>query len=243
MNKLKPGNNPLFAISCLLQGLKLTLHPQLRKYLLIPLFINLVLYSGAFVLGYFGVSGLIEHFIPAWLAWLHWILWPVFFVSFIIIGFFSFTLLANLIAAPYYSELSTKVLELISGQSTHRAELPWNKVFFGELQRLRYILLRILPLLLLSLIPVVNLIAPLLWAIFAGWSMAMEYLAYPLEHRGLAFAEQKQFLQQSRWGALSFGGLASLGLTVPLLNLVIGQAAVIGATIYVTSLAEATAGD
>jgi CysZ protein len=174
---------------------------------------------------------------------LHWILWPLFFVSFLIIGFFSFTLLANLIAAPYYSELATKALELISGQSLNRAELPWNKVFFGELQRLRYILLRTLPLLLLSVIPVVNLIAPLLWAVFAGWSMAMEYLAYPLEHRGLAFAEQKQFLQQSRWGALSFGGLASLGLTVPILNLVIGQAAVIGATIYVTSLAEAATGE
>jgi CysZ protein len=243
MIKLKPGNNPLFALSCLLQGLKLTTHPQLRKYLLIPLFINLVLYSGAFVLGYFSVSGLIEHFIPAWLAWLHWILWPLFFISFLIIGFFSFTLLANLIAAPYYSELATKALELISGQSLNRAELPWNKVFFGELQRLRYILLRTLPLVLLSFIPVVNMIAPLLWAVFAGWSMAMEYLAYPLEHRGLAFTEQKQFLQQSRWGALSFGGLASLGLTVPILNLVIGQAAVIGATIYVYSLAESAAGE
>ena len=70
----------------------------------------------------------------------------------------------------------------------------------------------------------------------------MEYMAYPLEQRGLAFAEQKQFLQQSRWGVLSFGGLASLGLTVPILNLVIGQAAVIGATIYVYSLEEAAAG-
>ena len=242
MSKLKPGNNPLLALSCLLQGLKLTTHPQLRKYLLIPLFINLVLYSGAFVLGYFSVSGLIEHFIPNWLSWLHWILWPLFFISFLIIGFFSFTLLANLIAAPYYSELATKALALISGQSTNRAELPWNTVFLGELQRLGYILLRTLPLLLLSIIPVVNLIAPLLWAIFAGWSMAMEYMAYPLEQRGLAFAEQKQFLQQSRWGVLSFGGLASLGLTVPILNLVIGQAAVIGATIYVYSLEEAAAG-
>ena len=236
MIKVKPGNNPLFAMNCLLQGLKLTGHPQLRKYLLIPLFINLVLYSCAFVLGYFGVSALIQHFIPDWLSWLHWLLWPVFFISFVVIGFFSFTLLANLIAAPYYSALSAKTLELIGGPSAEGPELPWNKVFFGELQRLGYILSRVLPLLLLSIIPVVNLIAPLLWAVFAGWSMALEYLAYPLEHRGLLFFEQKQFLQQSRWGALSYGGLASLGLSIPVLNLIIGQAAVIGATIYVHSL-------
>ncbi len=239
MLNFNKGNNPLFALGCLLQGIKMLTRKDLRKYLLIPLFINLVLYTGGFVLGYHTVSALIHQFIPDWLSWLNWILWPLFFISFLVVGFFTFTLIANLIAAPYYSQLSAKTLEIISGQNIIKAELPWDKVFFGELRRVGYLLLRILPLLLLFLIPVVNLIAPILWAIFAAWGIAMEFMAYPLEDRGLPFDRQKQFLQQTRWGVLSFGGATGLGLTLPIINLLIGQAAVIGATIYVYRLSEA----
>ena len=238
MLKLKNGNNPVFALGCLVQGIKLLNHPQLRKYLLIPLLINTVLYSGAFVLGYHSVSALIHEFIPDWLTWLNWILWPLFFVSFLVVGFFTFTLFANLIAAPYYSKLSTKALQIVLGQDVPIVEQAWDKVFIGELKRIGYLSIRILPLLLLFVIPVVNLIAPVLWALFAAWGIAMEYMAYPLESRGLAFPEQKQFLQQSRWGALSFGGVIGLALTLPLVNLLIGQAAVIGATIYVHRLSQ-----
>lgn len=238
MLNLKNGNNPVLALSCLLQGVKLLSHPQLRKYLLIPLFINIVLYTSAFILGYHSVSALIHQFIPEWLSWLNWLLWPLFFVSFLIIGFFTFTLVANLIAAPYYSQLSAKALQILLGQDMPIVEQPWNKIFIGELNRIGYLLLRVLPLMLLFIIPVVNLIAPVLWAIFAAWGFAMEYMAYPLENRGLTFPDQKQFLQQSRLGALSFGGVAGLALTLPLVNLLVGQAAVIGATIYVHRLSE-----
>lgn len=236
MLKLSNPNNPLFAVSCILEGLKLLPHRELRRYLLIPLLINIVLYSGAFYLGYHTVSTLIQQAIPDWLAWLSWILWPLFFVSFLVIGFFSFTLLANLIAAPYYSQLSTKTLQIITGSITEAPEQPWDRVFFGELKRIGYLLLRVLPLLLLFLIPIVNAIAPILWAVFAAWGLAMEFMAYPLENRGLPFSEQKQFLQQTRWGALSFGGLTGLGLSLPVVNLIAGQTAVIAATVYVHRL-------
>ena len=236
MIRLSGGNNPLLALSCLLQGAKMLTHPELRKYLLIPLFINVVLYSGAFVLGYHTVDLLIAQFIPAWLSWLSWVLWPVFLVSFLVIGFFSFTLIANLIAAPYYSQLSAKVLQIISGQAEAAVEQPWDKVFIGELKRIGYLLLRVLPLLLISIIPVVNFIAPLLWAVFAAWGLSMEFMAYSLEARGLGFPEQKQFLKQARWGVLSFGGVIGFGLTLPVINLLMGQAAVIGATLYVHRL-------
>ena len=238
MLNIKNGNNPVLALNCLLQGVKLLNHPQLRKYLIIPLFINVVLYTCAFILGYHSVSALIHQFIPDWLSWLNWILWPLFFISFLIIGFFTFTLVANLIAAPYYSQLSAKALQIVLDHEVPIIEQPWNKVFVGELNRIGYLVVRTIPLLLLFLIPVVNLIAPVLWAIFAAWGFAMEYMAYPMENRGLAFPDQKQFLQQSRWGALSFGGVAGLALTLPLVNLVVGQAAVIGATIYVHRLSE-----
>jgi CysZ protein len=61
-------------------------------------------------------------------------------------------------------------------------------------------------------------------------------MAYPLENEGLLFSEQKQLIKTVRLGALSFGGLAVLGLTIPVLNILIAPAAVIGATIYLNEL-------
>ena len=82
------------------------------------------------------------------------------------------------------------------------------------------------------IIPGLNVIAPFLWALFGAWGMALEYMAYPLENAGLLFSEQKQLLKGVRLGALSFGGLAVMGLTIPVFNLIVAPAAVIGATIY-----------
>lgn len=236
MISIPPQKNPLFALSCLLQGIQLLSHPQLRKYLLIPLFINIVLYSCAFVLGYHSVSAIIQQLLPNWLSWLNWVFWPLFFISFFIIGFFTFTLLANLIAAPYYSQLSAQVLRLISDQPQTITEQAWHVVFFGELRRLAYLLAWMLPLLVLFLIPVVNLIAPIIWSGFAFWAVSMEFMAYPLENSGLTFVEQKEFMQQTRWSGFCFGCLIGICLTLPVINLFIGQAAVIGATIYVDKL-------
>ena len=60
----------------------------------------------------------------------------------------------------------------------------------------------------------------------------MEYLAYPMEEAGVLFDEQRRILQPGRFGVTAFGGLILLGLAVPLLNIAIPPAAVIGATLY-----------
>jgi CysZ protein len=99
MQLSKKGNNPVLAAGYFFRGLKLLTDPQLRAFLIIPVLINLVLYSVVLALGYYYVSDLIDQFIPDWLEWLNWVLWPLFFISFFIAGFFSFTVLANLIAA------------------------------------------------------------------------------------------------------------------------------------------------
>ena len=48
----------------------------------------------------------------------------------------------------------------------------------------------------------------------------------------MLFAEQKRLLKSVRLGALNFGGVTLSGLTLPLLNVIVAPAAVIGATIY-----------
>jgi len=228
----KKGNNPVLAVSFLFKGLKLVVSPGLRKFIIIPMLINVVLYSAALTLSYFYISDLINQFIPGWLHWLSWILWPLFFISFFIVGFFTFTVLANMLAAPFYGKLSAKTLAMVSGQALAVAEQPLPKVISAELKRIGYLGTRALPLLVLSIIPGINVIAPFLWALFGAWGMALEYLAYPLENQGVLFSEQKELVKSVKVGALSFGGLAVMGLTVPVLNVIVAPAAVIGATLY-----------
>ena len=232
ISTIKKSNNPVYAVNCLLQGLKLLSSPHLRKFIIIPILINLVLYSMALALGYFYISALITQSIPSWLSWLEWLIWPLFFISFSVIGFFTFTLLANIIAAPFYSQLAAKTLMLISGQTQPIKELPIGQVMLSELKRFGYLISRMLPLLILFIIPVINLIAPVIWTLFSAWGMGLEFMAYPLENQGLLFEQQKQQAKSKRWGILSFGGLTMLGLSIPLFNLIMGPVAVIAATIY-----------
>jgi CysZ protein len=228
----KKGNNPALAVGYLFKGLKLLASTKLRTFVIIPVLINIVLYSAALLLGYYYISDLIDQFIPGWLHWLNWILWPLFFISFFIAVFFTFTVLANLLAAPFYGKLSAKTLASITGQADASAEQPLAKVMFAEAKRAGYLLSRALPLLILSIIPGLNVLAPFLWALFGAWGMALEYMAYPLENAGVLFSEQKKMVRSIRLGALSFGGVAALGLTIPVLNIIVAPAAVIGATIY-----------
>jgi CysZ protein len=238
MNLKDKANNPVYAASCFLQGLKLLSKPELRKFIIIPVFINLVLYSIGLALGYYYISDLIAQFIPDWLSWLEWLIWPVFFISFFIACFFTFTILANLMAAPFYSRLAAKAQDLVTGQTNSVEELPVNQVIFSELKRAAYLISRMLPLLILFIIPGINIIAPLLWALFGAWGMALEFMAYPLENQGLLFSEQKQQAKQRRFGVLGFGGITVIGLTIPVINLVVAPAAVIGATIYLDGISE-----
>lgn len=238
MNLKEKGNNPVYAVNCLLQGLKLLGKKELRKFLLIPILINIILYSVAGALGYFYISDLIAQFIPSWLSWLEWLVWPVFFISFSAVGFFTFTILANLIASPFYSQLSLKTLVLISGQSGKVEEQKIPRVILSELTRMAYLFSRMLPLLILFIIPGINLIAPFLWLLFGAWGMGLEFMAYPLENKGLLFAQQKEEAKARRLGVLSFGGLVVAGLSIPLVNLVVAPAAVIGATIYFYGISE-----
>lgn len=237
LNK-KAGLNPLLAVQSLLEGAKLLGHKQLRKFILIPIFINLVLYSALLYFVYTYVGSLIEQFIPDWLLWLSWLIQPLAFISFFLAGFFTFTLIANLIAAPFYGDLSAKTQKIIASEAGDIIPQKMLAVIGSELKRVLYLISRAIPVLIISLIPGLNIIAPILWLLFGAWALSLEYFAYPLENEGALFKEQRDILKDVRVGALSFGGIVLLGLTVPILNILVPPIAVISATIYRQKLAD-----
>jgi CysZ protein len=57
-----------------------------------------------------------------------------------------------------------------------------------------------------------------------------------LEARGILFSEQRDMIGKRRVETLAFGGAVMLGLAIPVLNVLIPPAAVIGATLYFADL-------
>jgi len=104
----KKGNNPVLAVSFLFKGLNLLSSPELRKFIVIPMLINVVLYSAALTLGYFYISDLIDQFIPGWLHWLNWILWPLFFISFFYRRIFYLYLVGEYIGRAFLRKIIRK---------------------------------------------------------------------------------------------------------------------------------------
>ena len=233
----KAGANPLLALQSLTKGAPLLWHKKLRKYVLVPIMVNLILFSSMLYLGYHYVGVFIAQFIPGWLQWLDWLIYPLFFISFFVAGFFTFTLIANLIASPFYGGLAAKTLHILNGQTGDIQEQPLFSVLGSELRRMGYLISRAIPIVIISIIPGVNIIAPVLWGLFGAWGISMEYFAYTLENEGELFSEQRQLLKTVRIGALSFGGMVLFALMIPVLNIFIPPIAVISATIYRQNLA------
>jgi CysZ protein len=102
-----------------------------------------------------------------------------------------------------------------------------------------YSLFLVIPLLLLSWIPGLNLLAPALWLLFTSWTLALDYHDYPMGNHQLDFKQQRNRLRQHRGLALGFGGATMLATMIPIVNFLVIPAAVAGATVlYLENLKQ-----
>ena len=221
-----------------LRGFSMILKPGLKRYVIIPLLISIIIFSLAGWIGYIQFENFINSMLPqdSWMQWLSWILLPVFFLTFLFLIFYGYTIIANLIAAPFNSKLAEAVARKLYSEVAFPESEPLikdvSKSVFSELRKLFYYLIRALPLLLLMLFPLTSAVASIVWLMFSAWFLALEYVAYPLENQKLLFKEQRQTLGKNKLSAMSFGAGVTVLLLIPVLNLAAMPAAVAGATIY-----------
>jgi len=233
------NHNPLSGIGYIKKGFTLMLKPGAKRYVVLPLLINIIVFTLFIGVGYHYVglgNQWLDHHIAHWLHWLKWLVWLLFIVGSLFFIVYLFTIVANIIASPFNGFLSEKIEQIINGKKSQE-EFKFSQCFFimkkaveRQWRFFLYFLLRAIPLLILFFIPGINIIAGVLWFIFTAWMMALQYLDYPFDNHHIGFKNMIKAMHEKPLINLNFGIIVTLLSSVPIVNLFIIPAAVAGAT-------------
>lgn len=224
----------------LFRGFGLIRKPGLRRYFLLPLLINTVVFAVLIYFGFGWFDVLVNWILPAGDQWWQEIarvlLWLVFGATVLIILYFFFTMAANLIGAPFNGLLAEKVERHLRGPEGAAGSggagflAGFVPAMVSELQKYAYFLAVALVILVITFIPVINFLSPFLWIVFSAWFLAAEYVAYPMENHEQRFKQVRAALRERRALTLGFGAATMIATMIPLINFVVMPAAVAGAT-------------
>lgn len=234
-------SNPVIGAGYFLHGLRLLNVNGVRRYVWIPLLFNISL----FIAAYYFASWQFDNFVswamnelPNWLHWLKWILWPLFSITFLALVFFSFSIIANIVAAPFNAPLAAAVERYLTGNNTFttgrnfREEIRFT--VHNEWIKLKHALYLLLPLGFITLMgfafPLISPAVSLLWLAYSIWILTLEYADYPMSNHGLAYREIRERLASKRFLSLGFGSMVMLATLIPLANFIVIPVAVAGAT-------------
>jgi len=218
----------------MLRGLRdLLVEPALRAIL----WRMLALLAGLMLVLSIGVYELAQHlaerFIPTGDAWyvpvLAWLSWLFSLILALAVGLVSYVMLGSVVASPWLDALCARVEKGAVTASRQR----WWQVVLASLGNAVMPLLGFVPYaalsLLLLLVPVYGaVLASIVWGYAGIRLLAYEFMDAPASRRGLGWSQRKRQMDQNRWFFLGFAGLASALLLVPLLNLLVLPAAVVG---------------
>ncbi len=233
--------SPGKAVAYFTEGAKLITQPGFRRFILIPLLINLVIFAVVTVVLFNIFNDFFSQILewsPSWLDWLAWLLWPLIAFIFLVIYGYSFNIITNFIAAPFFGLLAEKIELHLTGSAP--PDETWGQLIPRTIQRelvkLWYFasrgLLVFLLLIICFFIPGLNLIAAIIGALWGCWSMAAQYADYPADNHQLPFHDVRRRLNSQPLTSYSYGGIILVGSMVPVLNIFVTPIAVAGATIY-----------
>lgn len=220
-------------------------HPILLRYILIPLMINIIVFVVLISLSWHYGGILLNQVIPKEEAW-YWSL--VFYLSLGLLGLllvlvviFTFTVVGNLIAAPFNEVLSEKVEEIFLGKIPENS-YP-NSSFFGtafhlfrqtsfnlleNLKEIAFFAIIGLCMFFLNFIPGLGTGLNMLWIwIF----LAFEFLNYPLSRKSYSFRQKLRLIWDQKGLVSGFGLGVFLVLFIPVFNLACIPASVVGGTL------------
>ncbi len=220
----------------LVKGFQLIRLKGIRRFVFIPLTVNIILFAIAF---HFMFTQLdvymlqLEQWLPEWLSWLTTVLWPLAVVFLLITFSFIFSSVANWLAAPFNGLLAEKIEAMLTNKVAPSGspmaivkDIP--RTLSREWCKFRYYLPRAIGFFILSwFIPVIG---QIMWFLFIAWMMAIQYKDYAFDNHKINFDEMKIALQHKKGLSYSFGITTAIFSMIPLVNLVVMPVAICGAT-------------
>lgn len=218
-----------------IKGFSLINTKGIRRFVLIPLTVNIILFGAAFYYLFSQISQYINEVIswlPDILSWVDFLLWPLAVVLILVSSSFIFSAIANWIAAPFNGLLAERIEAHLTGEvlpgSLADAFKDLPRIFGREWTKLKYYIPRaIVFLAVFFLLPVIG---QVIWFLFSAWMMSVQYCDYPFDNHKVGFNEMRNELLRHRGKCFSFGIAVLVFAMIPLVNLVVMPVAICGAT-------------
>lgn len=220
-------------------GLKLCFSPGIRRFVFIPMLLNILLFGGGLYYLYINFEDWINKWIlslPDYLSWIGVVIEPLLVLTLVALFSYFFSTISNILAAPFNGLLAEKLEIRLTGHSPNDDSLfsmlkDVPRILAREWTKLKYYIPKAIGLFILLFIPLIGqTLGPILWFLFSAWMMAIQYCDYPFDNHKISFEDMKSDLRQDKFTAYSFGSLVAICTMIPLLNLIVMPVAVCGAT-------------
>ena len=218
-------------------GARLARSGPLRRFVWAPLVASFIVIAVLLAIGYAALQDAREwlaSLTPDWLDWLGDVLAPVFYLLGLVVAGWLFSFVAVLVASPFLGGMSARAERETFGtgpEDETRTGLGIARTVAREARKLAYHLPRLAFVFVFTLVPVVNVAAPLVWFAFGAWMLSVQFVDYAAENRGLDFRDTVALLRANRAAAFGFGAPAALLLAIPFAAVVVIPAAVCGGAI------------
>ena len=236
---LPSDNRQRNGVHYFVQGCKLVFEPGIKRFVMLPLLLNIVLMGGAFWWLFTRLNNWIPaimSYVPEWLQWLNYLIWPLAVISVLLVFGYLFSTIANWIAAPFCGLLAEQLEARLTGAVPPDTGITdvlkdTPRIMKREWQKFSWYLPRALLLLVLYFIPGIGqTVAPILWFLFSAWMLAIQYCDYPFDNHKVSFGSMRTALRTNKTMQLQFGSLVNVCTLIPIVNLFIMPVAVCGAT-------------
>ncbi|MBJ7536431.1 sulfate transporter CysZ [Marinomonas transparens] len=243
---------PFKAAGAFLRAFPLVFSSELRLFILAPLLANFLLVGLLYLVAFSYFQSLMDFvmgYLPDWVSFLNWLLYLIFGAIISAVLFYSFSVGVNILAAPFMAFLAEKVEEKETGKTFDEGLTASvliaiiGRSLQRECQKILYFLPRFILLLLLSFIPLVNVIAPVLLLLFSAWMLSLQYMDYAFDNNKVKFHDMRMTLRSKPLLCWTFGGIVMVCLTIPLFNLFVMPIAVVAATLLWISVFRSQHGD
>lgn len=225
------------------QGVGLILTPTFKRFIIIPIIVNIFLLIGLI----YGLAHFFSNSVDTWLAsfphwltlFLGWLLWLIFWATSLLITTLIFTVLTNIIASPFYGLLAEKTEKSLSPHVITSELSLWKALphtLYREWLKILYFIPWILLCVFLFIFPPTMPIAPFVWWLVLAWLLALQYVDYCADNQQIGFRKMLALLKQEPLTVIGFGGIVTLFMIIPGANLFVPPAAVAGGTALWLSL-------